>query len=110
MEHMYDIVAEVDKYTEFVPWCTKSEIYNRRPGFLNCRLAVGFPPIEERYNSAVTLHKPDLVRVRLFTLSGLLLKVLNGKLFFLFLIKTYVMGIQKNCLIETVLLSTQNKY
>ena len=72
MEHMYDIVAEVDKYTEFVPWCTKSEIYNRRPGFLNCRLAVGFPPIEERYNSAVTLHKPDLVRVRLFTLSVLL--------------------------------------
>ena len=77
MEHMYDIVAEVDKYTEFVPWCTKSEIYNRRPGFLNCRLAVGFPPIEERYNSAVTLHKPDLVRVRLFTLSDLLIKVCN---------------------------------
>ena len=30
------------------------------------------------------------------------------KLFSLFLVQTYAVGTQKNCLIETVLLSTQN--
>ena len=64
MEQMFDIVAQVEKYNQFVPWCTHSTIYNSRPGFLNCKLAVGFPPIEERYNSAVTLHKPYMVKVK----------------------------------------------
>ena len=63
MEQMFDIVAQVEKYNEFVPWCTHSTVYHSRPGFLNCKLAVGFPPIEERYNSAVTLHKPYMVKV-----------------------------------------------
>lgn len=62
MEQMFDIVAQVEKYNEFVPWCTHSTVYHSRPGFLNCKLAVGFPPIEERYNSAVTLHKPYMVK------------------------------------------------
>ena len=61
---MFDIVAQVDKYKEFVPWCTHSTIYNKRPGFLNCKLAVGFPPLmQEKYNSAVTLHRPNMVKV-----------------------------------------------
>ena len=40
--------------------------------------------------------------------SGLQLRVRIGKLFSLFLIQSYVVGTQKNCLNETVLLSTQN--
>ena len=36
------------------------------------------------------------------------LRVCNEKLIFLFSTKTYVVGTQKNCLNETVLLSTQN--
>ena len=37
-------------------------------------------------------------------------RVHNTKLFFLFLNQTYVVGTRKNRLIETVLLSTQNKF
>lgn len=65
MEQMYDIVAEVDKYNQFVPWCTQSSVTNTRPGFLNCKLQIGFPPIVERYSSAVTLSRPNLVKVNL---------------------------------------------
>ena len=36
------------------------------------------------------------------------LRVRNGKLFFLFLNQTYVVGTKKNRLNETVLFSTQN--
>ena len=39
---------------------------------------------------------------------SLLVKSVHQKVFFLFLNQTYVVGTQKNCLDETVLLSTQN--
>ena len=45
----------------------------------------------------------------LFTLTpGAQIRVPNGRLFSYFNTKTYVVGTQKNCLDEMVLLSTQN--
>jgi coenzyme Q-binding protein COQ10 len=63
MEQMYDIVAEVDKYNKFVPWCTQSTITNATPEKIDCKLQIGFPPVVERYTSVVTLKKPSLVHV-----------------------------------------------
>ena len=40
--------------------------------------------------------------------TGLQVRVCNLKIIFLFSIKTYVVGTQKNHLNETVLMSTQN--
>ncbi|KAL3832639.1 hypothetical protein ACJMK2_024267 [Sinanodonta woodiana] len=62
MEQIYDIVADVKHYKEFVPWCTQSTVTNTRPGFLTCNLEIGFPPISEKYTSAVTLYRPNLVK------------------------------------------------
>lgn len=62
MEQMYDIVAAVDKYPEFVPWCKRAMICNRSPGHFNCLLEIGFPPLIERYSSVVTIAKPNLVK------------------------------------------------
>lgn len=63
MEQMYDIVAEVDKYNQFVPWCTQSTVTNVTPNRLDCKLQIGFPPLVERYSSVVTLSRPNLVKV-----------------------------------------------
>lgn len=63
MEQMYDIVAEVDKYNQFVPWCTQSSITSVKPDQINCKLQIGFPPVVERYTSVVTLKRPSLVHV-----------------------------------------------
>ncbi|KAK7488703.1 hypothetical protein BaRGS_00020000 [Batillaria attramentaria] len=72
MEQMYDIVAEVDHYKEFVPWCTNSAVFNQRPGHCKATMEVGFPPLVERYTSSITLARPRLVKSectdgRLFT-------------------------------------------
>ena len=49
---------------------------------------------------------PILFLLFYLRLSGLQIRVCNWKLFSHFSTKTYVVGTQKNCLIETVLLST----
>ena len=63
MEDMYAVVSDVDDYKHFVPWCRDSVVYMRKPGYLKAKLAVGFPPLIEKYSSAVTLVPPNLVKV-----------------------------------------------
>ncbi|KAK7023615.1 Coenzyme Q-binding protein coq10a, mitochondrial [Halocaridina rubra] len=62
MNQMFDVVSEVEHYHKFVPYCKKSQVMVRRPGFLKADLIVGFPPVVESYTSSVTLARPHLVR------------------------------------------------
>ena len=63
MDKMFDIVARVDLYPEFVPWCKEARVFKRRPGAFKCSLTVGFGPLQEKYTSVVTVAKPHLVKV-----------------------------------------------
>ncbi|XP_073237278.1 coenzyme Q-binding protein COQ10 homolog B, mitochondrial-like [Porites lutea] len=62
MEDMYAVVSDVEDYKHFVPWCRDSVILIRKPGHLKAKLAVGFPPVVEKYSSSVTLVPPNLVK------------------------------------------------
>jgi coenzyme Q-binding protein COQ10 len=66
MEQMYSVVAAVEDYSEFVPWCTASRVHTRQAGEFKCHMTIGFPPISESYTSHVTVVKPQLVRVSSF--------------------------------------------
>ena len=54
-DQMFDLVAEVERYQEFLPWCVGSRIKSRRDNVIHADLVIGFKLVRERFTSKVTL-------------------------------------------------------
>jgi len=62
-EQMFDLVADVDKYPAFLPWCTGSRIRSKEGNELIADLSIGFGPFRESFTSRVTLDRPHAIMV-----------------------------------------------
>ncbi|XP_057651981.1 coenzyme Q-binding protein COQ10 homolog B, mitochondrial-like [Diorhabda carinulata] len=60
-EQMYEVVADIENYSSFLPFCTQSNIVDQNQSELKVKLEIGFPPIKEKYTSLVTMNKPNLI-------------------------------------------------
>jgi len=58
-EHLFDLVADVEEYPDFLPWCVASRILSRGETELRAELAIGFKGIRERFISHVILDRPN---------------------------------------------------
>lgn len=59
---LFSVVADVDSYEEFVPWCRQSCVTRRlESGKYEADLVVGFQMFREKYTSVVTVQEPCLV-------------------------------------------------
>jgi len=62
---MFDLVADVERYPEFVPLCQSLRVRRRTNGAegteaLLCDMQVGYRAIREKFTSRVTLDRPSL--------------------------------------------------
>ncbi|AFW02252.1 ubiquinone-binding protein [Gluconobacter oxydans] len=63
-EQLFDLVADVEKYPQFLPWCVKATIKSQTEQELVAELTIGFGPFRETFTSRVTLERPSRIRVR----------------------------------------------
>jgi len=56
-QQMIDLVSDVAKYPEFLPWCMGARVYNRRANGFDADVMIGFKLFRERFTSRVT-QKP----------------------------------------------------
>lgn len=63
-EQLFDLVADVDKYPRFLPWCVAARVRHRTETQLMSDLTIGFGPFRESFTSRVTLDRPRRVNVR----------------------------------------------
>ncbi|WP_207459611.1 type II toxin-antitoxin system RatA family toxin [Azospirillum sp. SYSU D00513] len=57
-EQMYRLVADVERYPEFLPWCMAARIRRREGNVLYADLVIGFKMVRERFTSRVELNEP----------------------------------------------------
>ena len=54
---MYGLVADVDRYPEFLPWCVAARVRQRSETLLVADLMIGFRMFRERFTSRVSLKE-----------------------------------------------------
>jgi coenzyme Q-binding protein COQ10 len=62
-EQMFDLVADIAKYDEFLPWVVAVRIRSASSEQVVADLVVGFNAFKERFTSKVTLDRPSRVCV-----------------------------------------------
>ena len=63
-EQLFDLVADVDRYPEFLPWCVGARVRSRTASELVADLTIGFGPFRETFTSRVALDRPASAHVR----------------------------------------------
>jgi coenzyme Q-binding protein COQ10 len=65
---MYGVVANVEKYPEFLPWVVALRVLTRRDNGVTAEMAVGYHGLRERYTSDVRLDAEartiDVVQIK----------------------------------------------
>jgi len=62
-EQLFDLVADVDRYPEFLPWCVATRIRQREEKELIADMVIGFKMFRESFTSRVTLKRPHTIDV-----------------------------------------------
>lgn len=72
-EEMYDLIAGIDRYPEFLPWCSAARIRSRRAEgareIVEADLVISFRVFRERFGSRVVLD-PGRMRIETEYLDG----------------------------------------
>ena len=63
-EQLFEMVADVARYPEFLPWCIDSRITKREgDNVFHADLTIGYKRVREKFGSKVVLDGPDALHV-----------------------------------------------
>jgi coenzyme Q-binding protein COQ10 len=62
-EQLFALVADIERYPEFLPWCVGARIRERGPDLIVADLIIGFRMFRERFTSRVRLDPPRRIDV-----------------------------------------------
>lgn len=62
-EQVFDLVADIGKYPQFLPWCVAARVRSRSETEQVADLTIGFGPFRESFTSRVRMDRPGLIRV-----------------------------------------------
>jgi coenzyme Q-binding protein COQ10 len=62
-EQMFDLVADVKRYQEFLPWVAATRVRSDSETLMVADLVVGFRSLKETFTSRVTKHRPTDINV-----------------------------------------------
>jgi len=62
-EQMFDLVADVKRYQEFLPWVAATRIRSNSDTAMVADLVVGFKSIKETFTSKVNKHRPASIEI-----------------------------------------------
>ena len=62
-EQLFALVADIERYPEFLPWCLAARVKERRADLIVADLVIGFRMFRERFTSRVRLDPPRRIDV-----------------------------------------------
>ena len=62
-DQMFDLVADVKRYQEFLPWVAATRVRSDSDTLMIADLVVGFKSLKETFTSRVTKQRPDRIVV-----------------------------------------------
>jgi len=63
VEQMFDLVADVDRYAEFLPWVVATRVRSNTETELIADMLVGFNALREKFTSRVAKDRPHRIEV-----------------------------------------------
>ena len=62
-EQMFNLVAEVERYPEFLPWCVGLRVKSKEEEMIVADMVIGYKMFREKFTSRVKLSRPDRIDV-----------------------------------------------
>lgn len=62
-EQLFDLVMDIEKYPEFLPWCIGARINSRGKNEVSADVIVGYKMFRERFASRVHYIRPNAIEV-----------------------------------------------
>jgi len=63
--HMFDVVADVEAYPDFLPWCSGARILEQEAGFQLAELELSRTGLNQRFSTRNHLERPTSIRLDL---------------------------------------------